>query len=158
MNQTQPSSSVRVAFIEASWHHDIVTQAREAFIAQLASEHGFSADQVEIFRVAGAYEIPLQAKLLAKTGRYSAIVGAGFVIDGGIYRHEFVAQAVIEGMMQAQLETEIPILSVVLTPHHFHEHSTHHDFFHGHFRAKGKEAAEAVAMTLSNLRRIQALN
>ncbi|MCW4153237.1 6,7-dimethyl-8-ribityllumazine synthase [Halomonas sp. 18H] len=157
MNQTQHSSSVRVAFIEASWHHDIVTQAREAFIAQLASEHGFSADQVEIFQVAGAYEIPLQAKLLAKTGRYSAIVGAGFVIDGGIYRHEFVAQAVIEGMMQAQLETEIPILSVVLTPHHFHEHSTHHDFFHGHFRAKGKEAAEALAMTLENHKRIQGL-
>ena len=158
MNQTQHSSSVRVAFIEASWHHDIVIQARQAFIAQLASEHGFSADQVEIFQVAGAYEIPLQAKLLAKTGRYSAIVGAGFVIDGGIYRHEFVAQAVIEGMMQAQLETEIPILSVVLTPHHFHEHSTHHDFFHGHFRAKGKEAAEALAMTLSNHRRIHELS
>ncbi|QPL47015.1 6,7-dimethyl-8-ribityllumazine synthase [Halomonas sp. A40-4] len=157
MNQTQHSSSVRVAFIEASWHHDIVTQAREAFIAELASEHGFSADQVEIFQVAGAYEIPLQAKLLAKTCRYSAIVGAGFVIDGGIYRHEFVAQAVIEGMMQAQLETEIPILSVVLTPHHFHEHSTHHDFFHGHFRAKGKEAAEALAMTLENHKRIQGL-
>lgn len=157
MNQTQHSSSVRVAFIEASWHHDIVIQARQAFIAQLASEHGFSADQVEIFQVAGAYEIPLQAKLLAKTGRYSAIVGAGFVIDGGIYRHEFVAQAVIEGMMQAQLETEIPILSVVLTPHHFHEHSTHHDFFHGHFLAKGKEAAEALVMTLENHRRIQGL-
>ena len=157
MNQTQHSSSVRVAFIEASWHHDIVIQARQAFIAQLASEHGFSADQVEIFQVAGAYEIPLQAKLLAKTGRYSAIVGAGFVIDGGIYQHEFVAQAVIEGMMQAQLETEIPFLSVVLTPHHFHEHSTHHDFFHGHFLAKGKEAAEALVMTLENHKKIQGL-
>ena len=157
MNQTQHSSSVRVAFIEASWHHDIVIQARQAFIAQLASEHGFSADQVEIFQVAGAYEIPLQAKLLAKTGRYSAIVGAGFVIDGGIYQHEFVAQAVIEGMMQAQLETEIPILSVVLTPHHFHEHSTHHDFFHGHFLSKGKEAAEALVMTLENHKKIQGL-
>lgn len=157
MNQTQPSSSPRVAFIEASWHHDIVTQARTAFIAQLTGEHGFSADQVEIFQVAGAYEIPLQAKLLAKTGRYSAIVGAGFVIDGGIYRHEFVAQAVIEGMMQAQLETEIPILSVVLTPHYFHEHSTHHDFFFDHFRAKGKEAAEALVMTLENHQRIRGL-
>jgi 6,7-dimethyl-8-ribityllumazine synthase len=157
MNQTQLSSFPRVAFIEASWHHDIVAQAREAFIAQLASEHGFSADQIEIFQVAGAYEVPLQAKLLAKTGRYSAIVGAGFVIDGGIYRHDFVAQAVVEGMMQVQLETEIPILSVVLTPHHFHEHSTHHDFFYDHFRAKGKEAAAALVMTLENHQRIQGL-
>lgn len=157
MNQTQLSSSTRVAFIEASWHHDIVTQAREAFIAQLSLEYGLSTDQVDIFQVAGAYEIPLQAKLLAKTKRYNAIVGAGFVIDGGIYRHEFVAQAVIEGMMQAQLETETPILSVVLTPHHFHEHITHHDFFYSHFRAKGKEAADALMVTLENHRRIQEL-
>lgn len=157
MNQTRVSSSPRIAFIEASWHHDIVSQARDAFIAQLSSQHGFAAEQVETVQVAGAYEIPLQAKLLAKTKRYAAIVGAGFVIDGGIYRHDFVAQAVVEGMMHAQLETEIPILSVVLTPHHFHEHSTHHDFFHSHFRAKGKEAADAVVMTLNNHRKIHEL-
>lgn len=157
MNQTHVSSSARIAFIEASWHHDIVTQAREAFIAQLSGSYGFSPEQVESFQVAGAYEIPLQAKLLAKTKRYAAIVGAGFVIDGGIYRHDFVAQAVIEGMMQVQLETETPILSVVLTPHHFHEHATHYDFFHAHFRTKGKEAADAMVMTLNNHRKIHEL-
>ncbi len=71
--------------------------------------------EVEIFDVPGAYEIPLHAKTLARTGRYSAIVGSAFVVDGGIYRHDFVATAVINGMMQVQLETEVPVLSVVLT-------------------------------------------
>lgn len=158
MNQTTPQSPQPcIAFIQASWHSDIVGQAREAFINTLASEHGIAADQVEVFSVAGAYEIPLQARLLARTGRYSAIVGAGFVVDGGIYRHDFVAHAVIDGMMKVQLDTEVPVLSVVLTPHHFHEHALHTRFFHEHFVTKGQEAAHACAMTLDNMRKVRQL-
>ncbi|MFG6178098.1 6,7-dimethyl-8-ribityllumazine synthase [Halomonas sp. THAF12] len=157
MNQSTPSQSPRIAFIQASWHSDIVGQAREAFTATLAEKHGIAADQVEVFSVAGAYEIPLQAQLLAESGRYDAIVAAGFVVDGGIYRHDFVAQAVIEGMMRVQLDTEMPVLSVVLTPHHFHEHATHTAFFHEHFVTKGREAAEACAITLENHRQARRL-
>ncbi|MFC3282913.1 6,7-dimethyl-8-ribityllumazine synthase [Litchfieldella rifensis] len=158
MNQSTPSQSPRIAFIQASWHSDIVDQAREAFTTTLTEKHGIDADRVEVFRVAGAYEIPLQAKLLAKSGRYDAIIGAGFVVDGGIYRHDFVAQAVIDGMMRVQLDSEVPVLSVVLTPHHFHEHATHTAFFHEHFVTKGREAAEACAMTLENHRQARQLN
>ncbi|MFW3614952.1 6,7-dimethyl-8-ribityllumazine synthase [Billgrantia antri] len=158
MNQSTPSHSPRIAFIQASWHSDIVGQAREAFTTTLAESHGIEADRVEVFSVAGAYEIPLQAKLLAKSGRYDAIVGAGFVVDGGIYRHDFVAQAVIDGMMQVQLDSEVPVLSVVLTPHHFHEHATHTSFFHEHFVTKGREAADACAMTLENHRKARQLS
>ncbi|QTP60397.1 6,7-dimethyl-8-ribityllumazine synthase [Billgrantia antri] len=158
MNQSTPSHSPRIAFIQASWHSDIVGQAREAFTTTLAESHGIEADRVEVFSVAGAYEIPLQAKLLAKSGRYDAIVGAGFVVDGGIYRHDFVAQAVIDGMMQVQLDSEVPVLSVVLTPHHFHEHATHTAFFHEHFVTKGREAADACAMTLENHRKARQLS
>lgn len=143
----------RVAFIQGHWHDDIVGRAREAFLAEV-SESGLSADQVEIFTVAGAYEIPLQAKVLAKSGRYGAIVCAGFVVDGGIYRHEFVAQAVIEGMMRVQLETEVPVLSAVLTPHQFHEHETHRAFFAEHFVTKGREVARACLQTLENHHRL----
>lgn len=158
MNQSTPPQSPRIAFIQASWHEDIVGQAREAFIATLAEKHGITADRVEVFSVAGAYEIPLQAKLLANSGRFDAIVGAGFVVDGGIYRHDFVAQAVIDGMMRVQLDTEVPVLSVVLTPHHFHEHATHATFFHEHFVIKGREAAEACAMTMENNRQARRLS
>ncbi|WP_275289408.1 6,7-dimethyl-8-ribityllumazine synthase [Halomonas elongata] len=157
MNQSTTDHSPRIAFIQASWHSDIVGQAREAFIATLAEQHGIERESVETFSVAGAYEIPLQAKLLARSGRFDAIVGAGFVVDGGIYRHDFVAQAVIDGMMRVQLDTEVPVLSVVLTPHHFHEHATHTAFFHEHFVTKGREAAEACAQTLENLRQVRKL-
>lgn len=158
MNQPKMHYSPRIAFIQASWHSEIVGQAREAFVATLAEKHGIEAAQVDVFSVAGAYEIPLQAKLLAKSGRYAAIIGAGFVVDGGIYRHDFVAQAVIDGMMRVQLDTEVPVLSIVLTPHHFHEHATHGNFFREHFVDKGREAADACAMTLQNHREVRKLH
>lgn len=75
-------------------------------------------------------------------------MAAGLVVDGGIYRHEFVATAVIDGLMRVQLDTDVPVFSVVLTPHHFHEHDEHVRYFAEHFVKKGAEAANAVAATL----------
>ncbi|UYG00333.1 6,7-dimethyl-8-ribityllumazine synthase [Halomonas sp. GD1P12] len=163
MNQTFPlelsshTTAQRIAFIQGHWHGDIVNQAYTSFIEEV-EKNGMSADQVEVFTVSGAYEIPLQAKVLAQSGRFGAIVGAGFVVDGGIYRHDFVAHAVIDGMMRVQLDTGVPILSVVLTPHHFHEHTTHHDFYFEHFVAKGREAASACLNTIENLHRARKLS
>ena len=154
---TAPNMSTgRIAFVEACWHKDIVDQAREFFVATLVNQ-GVAADRVDIFEVPGSLEIPLQAKLIAETGRYAVIVGAGFVVNGGIYRHDFVAASVIDGIMRVQLETNVPFLSIVLTPLHFHEHGTHHDFFFEHFKVKGREAAEACIKTLENLDRVSAL-
>jgi 6,7-dimethyl-8-ribityllumazine synthase len=90
---------------------------------------GWPASSIDFFELPGAFEIPLHAKVLAKTGKYAGIVG-GLVVDGGIYRHDFVAQSVISALMQVQLDTEVPVFSAVLTPHHFHSHSEHHDYFH----------------------------
>jgi 6,7-dimethyl-8-ribityllumazine synthase len=56
--------------------------------------------------------------------------------------------------MQVQLATETPVFSVVLTPHHFHEHDVHQRFFHEHFRQKGAEAARACKGTMDSLARL----
>ena len=77
-------------------------------------------------------------------------------MDGGIYRHEFVAEAVIGGLMQVQMETGTPVISAVLTPHHFHEHETHQAFFSEHFVVKGVEAARATADTIAALAKLPA--
>jgi 6,7-dimethyl-8-ribityllumazine synthase len=140
----------RIAFIQSCWHREIVDQSRDAFLDEIV-RLGRSIDEVDIFEVPGAFEIPLQAQLLAKSGRYVAIVAAGLVVDGGIYRHEFVADAVISGLMRVQLDTEVPTISAVLTPRHFHEHAEHRDFFFDHFKVKGREAAAACARTLENI-------
>ena len=128
----------RYAFIKANWHSDIVDQALAGFRAAIG------AAEVDVFDVPGAFEIPLLARDLARSGRYVAVVGAAFVGDGGIYRHEFVAQTVVGALMQAQMETDVPVLSVVLTPHQYQETETHRAFFRAHFVEKGREAAGAA--------------
>ncbi len=82
------------------------------------------------------------------------MVGAGLVVDGGIYRHEFVAGAVVDGLMRVQLDTGVPVLSAVLTPHHFREHDVHAALFADHLAVKGAEAARACARTMASLERL----
>jgi len=132
----------RIAFIQARWHRDIVDCCRDAFAQEIAEAAG-ERIRIDYFEVPGAFEIPLRAKRLARGARYDAVIGAALVVDGGIYRHEFVAQAVVSGLMQVGLETNVPVLSAVLTPHHFHSHAEHQTFFADHFRVKGQEVAQA---------------
>jgi 6,7-dimethyl-8-ribityllumazine synthase len=144
----------RIAFVQSCWHRDIVDQSRVGFLRGIKAK-GLEPDNVECLEVPGAFEIPLHAKLLAQSGRYAAIVAAGFVVDGGIYRHEFVASSVIDALMRVQLETEVPIISVVLTPQHFHEHDQHRQFFHQHFIVKGEEAASVCAASIASISRLR---
>ncbi len=162
MNQTSTSTPpktgrvavqrpMRIAVISSSWHQDIVHRARDALLEEF-ERRGLPRRQVELFDVPGAFEIPLHAAKLAQTGHYDAIVACGLVVNGGIYRHEFVASAVIDGLMQVQLETGVPVLSAVLTPRNFHEHEDHHRFFSEHFVKKGIEVAQACLQTVASLR------
>ena len=146
----------RIAFVQAQWHADIVHQARDAFLAEMERQ-GVPRASIDVLDVPGAFEIPLHAKRLARSGRYAAIVGCALVVDGGIYRHEFVATTVVSALMNVQLETDVPVLSAVLTPHHFHEHIEHRKYFHRHFAVKGTEAADACIRTLEGLQRLDAL-
>lgn len=147
MTSNFETSSPRIAFIRARWHTDIVDQAYDGFCAQI-SKHA-PASSTDVYNVPGAFEAPLLAKRLAKTGKYDAIVVAALVVDGGIYRHDFVADAVVSGLMSAQLETEVPMFSVSLTPHHFHSTEDHIKFYTDHFLKKGAEAANAVRDVLA---------
>ena len=142
--------AARIAFVHSLWHREIVEQAHVGFIEELETL-GVPAGAVERFETPGAFEIPLHAQTLARSGRYAAIVGAALVVDGGIYRHDFVAQTVVQALMHVQLATETPMFSVVLTPHHFHDHDVHRRFFHEHFRLKGQEAARACVGALTSL-------
>ncbi|MBW8848573.1 MAG: 6,7-dimethyl-8-ribityllumazine synthase [Burkholderiales bacterium] len=161
MNQTlNPSFNLtrvpRVAIVAASWHKDIVG------VAVSAIRHEFDrcripADQVTVIDVPGAFEIPLHAKRLALSGRFDAVIACGLVVDGGVYRHDFVAQTVIHALMQVQLETDVPVFSAVLTPHHFHEHGEHKRFFAEHFSTKGQEVARACLATIASLDQLDTL-
>ncbi|SDX24852.1 6,7-dimethyl-8-ribityllumazine synthase [Ruegeria halocynthiae] len=128
----------RYAFVKANWHSDIVDRALDGFLELIP------ADQVDIFDAPGAFEMPLIARDLAQTGRYAAIACSAFVVDGGIYRHDFVAQAVVDGLMRAGMDTGVPVLSVSLTPHQYQETDHHNAIYRDHFVQKGREAAQAA--------------
>jgi 6,7-dimethyl-8-ribityllumazine synthase len=132
------------AFIKANWHADIVDRALDGFLSEIPSQ------QVTVYDVPGAFEMPMIAQKLALTGRFDAIACAALVVDGGIYRHDFVASAVVDGLMRVGLDTQVPVLSVSLTPHQFQETDHHKAIFRAHFVQKGAEAAQA-AKALVNL-------
>src|SRR5580704_16206481 len=128
----------RVAFVQSSWHRDVVEECRIAFLEEIEAR-GIARAHIDLFEVPGSFEIPLHAQLLAKTRRYTAIV----------------ADTVIKALMDVQLRTEVPVFSAVLTPQHFHESSAHFEFFRKHFATKGIEVAEACANTLLSLERLR---
>ena len=150
MNQTSPTPSpaaARIAVVAAAWHGDIVRAAIGAIESEFR-RRAWPDGCLTLHTVPGAFEIPLRAQRLARSGQVDAVIACAFVVDGGIYRHEFVASAVIDGLMRVQLDTGVPVFSAVLTPHHFHEHEEHRAFFRAHFEHKGTEVARACLATL----------
>jgi 6,7-dimethyl-8-ribityllumazine synthase len=153
--QHQPPPAPRVAVVAAAWHREIVASATQAIRAEF-DRAGLLAEHVDHYEVPGSFEIPLHARRLALSHRYDAIIACGLIVNGGIYRHEFVASAVIDGLMRVQLETDTPVFSAILTPRDFHEHAEHQRFFREHFVKKGTEVAQACLETIASLRRMAA--
>ena len=137
----------RVAFVQSSWHREMIEECRLAFLSEIEARN---ITHIDVFEVPGSFEIPLHVQLIAKTRRYTAIVAAGLVIDD-----EYVAETVIKALMDVQLRTEVPVFSAVLTPQQFHESAVQYEFFRKHFAIKGVEVAEACALTLHSLERLR---
>ncbi|HKS19948.1 MAG TPA: 6,7-dimethyl-8-ribityllumazine synthase [Bradyrhizobium sp.] len=140
----------RFAFVKANWHADIVGNALKGFTEIIPIQ------QVDVFDVPGAFELPLVVRDLAMSGKFAAVVAAAFVVDGGIYRHEFVASAVVNGLMRAGLDSGVPVLSVSLTPHHYQETEHHRGIYLSNFVDKGKEAGRAALEIVRTRARIAA--
>src|SRR3990167_2910369 len=78
-------------------------------------ESGVTTEHIEVFRVPGAFEIPLVAKKLAQSGRFAGVIALGAVIRGETPHFEFVSLAATMGCLQAALDTGCPVLFGVLT-------------------------------------------
>ncbi len=76
---------------------------------------GTADDDIEVARVPGAFEIPLMAQKMVKSGRYDAVICLGAVIRGATSHYELVANEAAKGIAQVSLEHEIPLVFGVIT-------------------------------------------
>lgn len=77
--------------------------------------HGVEEGEIEVAWVPGAFEIPLVAKKMAKSGRYDAVICLGAVIRGSTPHFDYVSSEVTKGIASVSLDTEIPVVFGVLT-------------------------------------------
>jgi 6,7-dimethyl-8-ribityllumazine synthase len=77
--------------------------------------HGVAENDIEIVKVPGSYEIPLAAKMLAQSKKYSAVICLGAVIRGATPHFEYVSAEVSKGVAAISMETGLPVIFGVLT-------------------------------------------
>lgn len=101
------------AIVASRWHADIVDALVEG--ARRAFEGGGVADgAMDFLRVPGAWELPVLAARLAKSGRYAAIVALGCVVRGDTRHYEHVADQCAAGLMRVALDHGVPVMNGVL--------------------------------------------
>jgi len=79
------------------------------------TRHGASSDDVDVAWVPGAFEIPLVAKKMVKSGKYDAIICLGAVIKGSTPHFDYVSNEVTKGVASVSLDQEVPVIFGVLT-------------------------------------------
>ncbi len=143
------SSGIRIALVVSEFN-EAVTGGLKAGALEVLSEENITS--VEEFRAPGAFEIPLIAKTLAKTGRFHGVICLGCVIKGDTAHFEFISLGATLGIQWAALETGVPISFGILTTYtdeqaRVRSSSDEHN--------KGREAALAVLASLKLLKKIQ---
>lgn len=104
----------KFAIVASRFNAFIVERLVEGAIDALV-RHGAKAENISVVRVPGAWEIPLVARRLAKSGKLDAVVAVGAVIRGSTPHFDHVANEVSKGVAHASLETGVPIAFGVLT-------------------------------------------
>lgn len=136
---------IRIAVITSLWNPE-VTDVLEQGAVDYLLEQGISHDNLLIERVPGSYELPLAAQLMLDRGDIDGVVCLGCIIQGETRHFEFIAQAVAQGIMEVNLQTNAPVSFGVLTTD---THQQALDRAGGKHGNKGIEAAAAVVSMLA---------
>lgn len=107
-------TGLRIGIVVSRFNEFITGQllagARDALV-----RHGVDPDAIDVAWVPGAFEIPLAAQRLARSGRYDAVVALGAVIRGSTPHFDYVAGEAVKGIAQVALATGVPIALGILT-------------------------------------------
>jgi len=99
----------------ASKFNKFVTSRLLSECVKALTKAGASDEAIEVVRVPGAFEIPLVARQLARSGRFDAVICLGAVIRGDTPHFEFISAEVSRGILQASMDSNIPVIFGVLT-------------------------------------------
>ena len=139
----------KVAIVAARFNYFVVEHlisgAKEALL-----KSGTKENDIEIFYVPGAFEIPLALKKVVGTGKFDGVVALGAVIRGGTPHFEYVAGECVKGISQVSLDSEIPIAFGVLTVDTVEQAIERS----GSSENKGAEAAESIIRMINLLEKL----
>lgn len=142
------SDGLRFALVASRFNSFIVDRLVEGAVDAIVRTGG-DGDAIRIYKVPGAFEIPLVAKHLAASGAFDAVVCLGAVIRGSTPHFDYVAAEVSKGVAQAGLETGVPVSFGVLTTDTLEQAVERAGSKAGN---KGSEAALAAVETVNLLR------
>jgi 6,7-dimethyl-8-ribityllumazine synthase len=109
-----PAAKRRVVVIASRFNEFVVSGLVKGAVAAWV-KHGGAEEALLVARVPGAFELPVVARQLAKSGQYEAIVALGCVIRGETAHFDFVAGECARGLQNVSVETGIPVAFGVLT-------------------------------------------
>ena len=102
------------AIVVSRWNNELTSKlAAGAF--QALTEAGVGENAIETFHVPGAFELPVACLRAAKTGDFDAVIALGIVIRGDTPHFDYVAGQAAAGILQASMETGIPVMFGVIT-------------------------------------------
>jgi len=151
-SQTGNAKNLKIAIILSRFNDSLGNELYENTL-QTLKKHGVSAGNIKLVRVPGAMELPLAAKLLAKQKKFQAIIALGVVIKGETPHFEHVCTQSQRGLMDVQLQTEVPVIFGVITANTLKQAT---DRIEKSKLNKGKEFAESaieMAALASELRK-----
>jgi 6,7-dimethyl-8-ribityllumazine synthase len=108
------AEGIKVGIVAARFNEFIVSKLVGGAVDGLV-RHDVNEDDITVAWVPGAFEIPLIAKKMAKSGKYDAIICLGTVIRGQTSHYDYVCNEVSKGIAQVSLESEIPVMFGILT-------------------------------------------
>ena len=108
------SENIRVGVVCARFNDFIVSRLL-AGCEDTLLRHGVREEDIAVAWVPGAFEIPLIASKMAKSGKYDAVIALGAVIRGSTSHYDYVCSEVSKGVAQVALNSDIPVRFGVLT-------------------------------------------
>jgi 6,7-dimethyl-8-ribityllumazine synthase len=108
------SKDIKVGIVAARFNEFIVSKLLGGAIDGL-KRHDVKEEDIDVAWVPGAFEIPLIAAKMAKSGKYDAVICLGSVIRGATSHYDYVCNEVSKGVAHVSLETGIPVIFGVIT-------------------------------------------